>query len=188
MNQPTIERVNSVKTLSPKEVVQRLQTEAASNKVFKAVCQLFINRERTRQQVTVPTMRLAMAREGHHYTKDECIDILKFMANLGLGTIDKDYSGEVRALKDIKFTLQSIGDAALHKGERLQNFAPAPEFKELPKQTIVPLKAPRVDEATSYATSITINLDGSPVNFPLPRGLTLMELGALLDSMFATKR
>lgn len=186
MNQPTIE--TNRKNLNPKEVVQRLKNEAENNKVFKAVCHLFVNRERTRQQITMPTLRLAMAREGHYYDKEAYIAILKFMASLGLGTLDKDFSGDIRALKDIRFTLQSIGDAALSKGEMLQTFVPAPDFKDLPKeQTVVPLKSPRVEEASRYATSITVTLDGQPVSLPLPRGLTLMELGALLDSVFSKR-
>lgn len=175
---------------NPKAVVEQLRSEAAKNPVFSAVAHLFVSRDRTRQQITLSNLRISMGREGFHYTKEEYTQVLKFMANLGLGRLDFDSENNIRALKDIKITLQSIGYAALGKEDKLVKFVPAPMFQELPVtkqvQKVIAPPAPK-PEAPSYPTKLIVNIDGHEAIISLPKGLTTSELGLLLNALFVNK-
>lgn len=126
-----------VRNNTPKDIVEKLRNEAAKNPVFSAICHVFAIRERTRQQVTMGTLRIVMSQEGFNFESVRYEECLRFLADLGLGRLDFAPNGKVRALKDIRTTLQSIGQAALNTSPngKLENFRPRAVFTNLPAPT-----------------------------------------------------
>lgn len=97
------------------DTVSKLKSEAKKNPVFNAVAYSFAMRERSRRQVTVNNLALIMKREGFNYSRKELQEVLKFLGSLQLGKLEKTPRGNVRVLKGIPVTLQSIGLSALGK-------------------------------------------------------------------------
>jgi len=105
------------------QIVEALRAECARNPILSAVCHVFAIRERARQQVTIGSLVLRMAQEGYKYTKGDYQNVLRFFANLGIGTLEFNPNNkEVRALKNIRLTLQSIGRAAVTTDNVLEKF------------------------------------------------------------------
>lgn len=172
-------------------MVENLRKEAKNNPVFHTICKLFAARERARQQVTLSNLRLTTAKEGFNFTKQQHEQVLKFLASVGVGKLDIDTKGELRALKDIRFTLQSIGAAAIAKSEGLDKFKMQAQFNSLPTKDTqekkystarAPLKA---DVSGRYAAALVVRIDGQSVQFELPKGVTTKELGEILSTLYA---
>lgn len=178
--------------LSQKQIIEALRKEASNNPAFNAVAHVFAVRERARQQVTIASLRLRMAEEGFGHTKKEYGDVLRFLAFLGLGTLDASANGDVKALKNIKITLQSIGMAAITKSDKLDHFSPSIHFQSLPLvQPNEPLAQRTLPKAIvgqpaappRYPAALTAFIEGKPVLFNLSKGLTADELGDLLAKL-----
>lgn len=183
--------------LSPKKIAEALRLEAIKNLVFKDVCHLWAVRERARAQVTLGTLRLSMAREGFNYSKDQIADVLLFLANLGVGKLDLDSDKQIRALKDVNISLQSIGRTALNFDTQLEPFTQPNSFSTLPAappptqaavSKAVPIP-PLVKETPvqAYRAALVVHIDGMPVTFELPKRLTTPEIGAMLAKMYGQK-
>lgn len=178
--------------LSPKQMIEALRAEAARSQVFNAVCHIFAIRERARQQVTLGRLRIRMAQEGYNYSRNDYEQVLRFLASIGIGVLDFDSKKNLRSLVAIKTTLQSIGAAAVGKGDSLERFTPAAEFSDLPVKapsapsvsTPAPMK-PLVSE--EYPVSLTIIVEGLKMSFNLPKGLTMKELSKLLSDVYKSK-
>lgn len=177
----------SSRKMNPKEVAALLKAEAASNPVFNAVCMAFAIRERARQQVTIQTLKATMAKEGYKFPTEEYAKILTFLSSLGIGRLDRNAKNKVRGLKDIKVTLQSIGRVATSEGVTKMDRLNV-------KNTFTKLKADEKEQEVSkvlnppvYPASLTVTIDGAPVSFPLPKGLTTDQLGTLLTKIFSNE-
>lgn len=170
--------------------------ELAAKDEYKAVFKAFAARERTRQQVTLDSLFITMMREGSAYARDQYAEVLKTLAHLGVGTLELDSKKRVVALKNIKITLQSIGMAALGTRSKLDKFIPDPAFIKLPvidqkeevkmeqqQQKIQPPK----EVKKAFAAALTVNFDGGPVTFPLPRQLTAEEISELLAKLYRSQ-
>lgn len=184
-NQPEI---TSTKTVA-KNLVSMLRQEAEKNKVFNSVCHVFAMRERTRQQVTIQSLQITMEKEKFTFTKPQLEGVLKFMATLGIGTLEYDRHGSVRALKNIRVTLQSIGLAALSRKESLDKFQAAPVFKSL----VIDMEKPKVAAAAPligdqrFTASLSVNIYGKTLIFELPKGVSMQELSNILANIYADK-
>lgn len=185
--------VESVYRQSPKNMVEALRAEAQGNKVFSAVCHIFALRERARRQVTIAALRNKMSIEGFEFTTAQLQSVLKFMASLGIGKLDQDSKGRIRALKEIKHTLQSIGNAAIAKGEKLDRYDAIDPLIKLPGATAAPqphiqaVQVPKTAPASGYKTTLTIDMNGKMVNFELPHISGPEELGLLLADLYVKK-
>ncbi len=200
MNTQTVQPVSGTKA-----VVEALRTEAAKNPAFNAVCHIFALRERARQQVTINSLSITMAKEGFSVTKSQCEDIIKFMASIKLGTLDFDLKGRLRALKNIKVTLQSIGLAAISRKDDLEKYHLTPVFGTLPMPAVVTppaeaiikaqaIKKQAEEEANrakrserSYPASLVVTFETEQQTFNIPSGLTSKQLGTLLAELFNKK-
>lgn len=201
---------NSHNTPSPSlptpslDIIAALREQAKENQAFNAMCHIFALRERTRQQITLNNLALSMSKEGFIFTKDQYARCLIFFASLGIGKLDYDINGNLRALKNIKLTLQSIGLAAVSKKENLDNFKPQAKFTKLPVPSVV-LKQKKTTEVVpssppssplpllssnttttvatqpTYEASVTVLIDGKPIVFPLPDKISPKELGEILS-------
>lgn len=165
-----------------KGMAEALQKEAAANETFSAVCHMFALRERARSQVTMGTLKFSTIKEGYSFTKEQLESVLKFLAGLGVGRLEKDNKGRITALKDIQYTLQSIGQAAVAQQEGVTKFSAAKTYKELPAQpkAVEPVPTKEV----MYAAELQVIIEGKPIKFEVPKGLTPETLAQLLSQIY----
>ncbi len=178
----------------PKQIVENLRMEASVDLAFNAVCTVFALRERARQQVTINSLMITMLKEGFKFSRPQYEKVLQFLASQGIGYLDYDMKGRMRALKGIKVTLQSIGMAALSKKDGLDTFTLAPMFSKLPVNPPVAVPKKEVVESNghkkptraerSYPASLTVVFETETVSFIVPNGITSAQLGSLLSSLF----
>lgn len=184
--------------LSPMEMATIIKAEATKNPVFNAVCHLFAVRERARSQVTLSTLMVSMSREGYNFNREQLEGVLEFLAHSGVGRLAKNSKGRVHALKDIKYTLQSVGRAGSDKATTVDKFVPNTTYSDLPQKALAaviptprapePVAAPPTPEVapakTIYPAVLTITAGGKPVNFEIPNGLTSERLALLLSEIY----
>lgn len=180
---------------SAKQVVELLRIEASNNACFKDVCHIFALRERARQQVTIASLTITMAKEGFKYSRDELAQVLKILAGLHIGYLDYDMKGRLRALKGIKVTLQSIGLAAISKKDGLDRYSLSPMFGKLPlPPEDVVSKAVSVKkeleketpkrQERSYPASLVVTFETETVTFTIPAGITSKQLASMLSELY----
>lgn len=179
------------------QVAEALRKGAATNKAVHAMCLVFAVRERTRFQVNVGPVRLTLAQEGYHFSIKEIEDALTFFASLGVGKLHFDNKKRIKGLVEIRWTLQSIGKAALGeaatvaRADRQRRYANLPGTMQQKTQEPVaaapaPLKAaPPVEPAlpTKHQVFLTATIGGREVQFPLPMRLTSDELVELIAEL-----
>lgn len=112
-------------------MIENLQKEAASNDAFKAVCESFAKRQRSRKVLNMQALYNRMHGEGFNYSRKQYGEALKKLANLGLGRIEINRAGRVKALADIPLKLKTIGEFGLTK---LEVGAPSKKPKDQPLQ------------------------------------------------------
>ena len=120
--------------------VSALRILADNNQVFNAMAHVFAMRERTRGQITVSSLFASMEKEGYKYTKEEYAKVLSSLADIKLGRLEKNGAGKSVALKDIRYTLQSIGMASIAKKPDLTKYQPKKTYIKLP--AVVPAPVP----------------------------------------------
>lgn len=186
------EKTITRKALSPKEVVTRLRQKASEDPIFKSVAQGFAIRERSRNQVTIASLTQKMNKEGFNYTRQDYVDVLKFLANLGFGRLDLSPKGKVRALKDIPMTLQSIGMAAVANStdfdrqsiSKAQAKLPIPKVDERVAKAHAKTIAGKIgmnQVKKSYKAQLIVHFAKDEVTtFELPNGITEQQLGSFL--------
>lgn len=183
------------KPLSPAQVIDKLRTRASTDAVFHAVAEVFAMRERTRQQVTLQSLMATMLKEGYKFNKEQYTSVLAFMATLGLGTLERDNKGRIRALKGISITLQSIGLAAVSKKDNLAKNNIGTPFVKLPqepkpKKEIPAEKVAVVDNNLKKPireTTLTIKAGYKTFNFELFPESGITALIELVDKVYQEK-
>lgn len=174
---------------APKEIVNRLKIKAGHDAAFNAMCYVFAMRERTRSQISLNSLCFTMAREKFNFTKAQYAKGLEFMALLGLGKLMYDNKDRLLMLKDIKVTLQSIGQAALDKKPSLERFHKMPEFVDLPvvkPQAETPVAKPQVKEAVliSEEPYLDVKLSGQSYRFKLPKNISERDILDMLSTLY----
>lgn len=186
---------------SAAQITQALKQGASANKNINNVCLVFAMRERTRFQVTVGSLRLAMAQEGYMMTVKDIEEVLIFFASVGIGKLHYNNKKRLTGLVEVKWTLQSIGRAALGeavsvaRAERQRRYAnlpgtmqqktgvPAPviaaPLKDAPLAPPTPLAAP----VTKHQVYLTTKVAGREVKFPYPTLLTSEEFMELIAEL-----
>jgi hypothetical protein len=162
-------------------MVRGLQEEATKDSAFRDVCHVFAQRERARSQVTIASLSQTMVEEGFKYNRDDYGRVLRKLGGLGVGSLEKNKKGRVIALKDIKVTLQSIGAAALKQKEKLENFKMRNNYRTLTAvaEMIKPKENPLAGPG-GFPVSITVVINGKPVNFRVPKELNETEIADLV--------
>lgn len=118
--------------MDPKKALEALKMISKTNKAASDLFHDFALRERTRGQLTVRAVSLRMQKQGFKHESKEYADVLKALADCGFGQIKTNRRGNVVGLFGIKATLQSIGQAVVGKGARLQNYAPRNKYSPIP--------------------------------------------------------
>jgi hypothetical protein len=162
----------STDSTTPTVLVQALQKEAKSNKAFEAVCTLFASRERARHQVTLQSLRYSMLKEGFHFDEETYAQILSFLAKAGVGKIVRNKKNQVTALVEVKYTLQTIGKAALSATDR--------KYSKIP----VPTKAPTASKEHVMPTfNASIRTEDGRLSIPLSED----DFKTILTELFIKK-
>lgn len=160
-------------------IVSALQIEADSNPVFKALCQVFSERQRTRQDITMRNLTGIMAERGYNFHRDQYEGCLVFLASLGIGKLDRGARGRISRLTGIRISLQSIGKAALMEGQSLKRFTPAIKFSKLPE-----IKEPKTAPiAKRYKASVVIQMEGNDLKLSIPGGVLQDQLGEFITNL-----
>jgi hypothetical protein len=175
-----------------KEVIQTLKEEAATDQVFADVCHMWTKRMRSRNQVTIKALAQRMVEAGMPTHKPgEYGRVLKVLANLGFGRIEMDRRGDVKALKDIKITLSSIGEVAVGKALSLKSFKLRNRYRrmQVPAPTTpsaVPHKVIRKPEPAA-PIGLVVKINEKSVNIPLPDSLSDEEMAGLIRRLRGTQ-
>lgn len=169
--------------MNKNQVIESLQAQAKTNKVFSDVVHDFALRERARNIVTVQALKQRMKAERFNYSDKEYAETLEILARMGFGTIELDNKGKVKALKDIKVTLQSIGKVAVGADTHLDKNHFRNKFKpiitEVPAQ-VIPKPLRTELKSLSTVLSITLDVKGKPVVVTLPKDLSNEEIADLI--------
>jgi hypothetical protein len=170
----------STDSTTPTVLVQALQKEAKSNKAFEAVCTLFASRERARHQVTLQSLRYSMLKEGFHFDEETYAQILSFLAKAGVGKIVRNKKNQVTALVEVKYTLQTIGKAALSATDNVKSFTPDRKYSKIP----VPTKAPTASKEHVMPTfNASIRTEDGRLSIPLSED----DFKTILTELFIKK-
>lgn len=164
-------------------VIETLKHDADKDAAFNAVCHVFALRKRARHMVSLRALTKKMEAEGFKYSTEQYASILKRLATLGVGRLETDAKGKVRALRDIKLTLQSIGKAAL--GERLtvarRNARNV--FTQLPVAAATKERVETLWKAPERRMNLRIRvpLGGKLVDVEVPKGLSKEEIAVFIS-------
>ena len=161
------------------KVVEVLREKTKESDTLNAVMHVIAMRKRARNNLTIGGLDQKMRSEGFTFTKSQYAEVLKLLASLGVGRLDTDAKGKVRALKDIKIKLQSLGEAAVGQAKKLENWRQRHKYSPL-VATAEMIKPKAGGEGTGFPVSITVVINGKPVNFRVPKELNENEIADLV--------
>jgi hypothetical protein len=171
------------------EICAALLKESKENQAADAFFHVCAMRKRDRTTLTIKSITQRMKKEGFKFEVVQYEKILKLLAVLELGTLQVNKKGVPLALINIKAPLQSIGMAATGQPKKLEAFLPTKKSSlvataEMVK-TSAATKALWGSGATArgphgYPVSITVVVNGKPVNFRVPKELTKDDIADLV--------
>lgn len=162
------------------EVVKALRDEAAKNDKFMAVMYVLANRERSRKNLHIVALQQTMKAQGADFSRDFYEYVIDFLGKLGLGVVKKSPRGRIQALTNISTKLQSIGQAAAGKIERMEKFIPGNTTKFHTLQVPAGIGVKRKD----FNVGLRIMINNSPINFNIPK-MDAEELGEFISNVTA---
>lgn len=166
--------------MSQNEMIEMLKQEATKNEAFKAVCLMWALRERARSQVTVTALSARMKKEGFNFSKTRYKDILKFLASTGLGRLDSSPSGDIRSLKEIRVSLQSLGKSVCTGSKELKNIQKRNRYHKVPVTEHTRVATPAPIRHKNSSVVLTFMINGKAINISVPQDLTPIEIGTLV--------
>lgn len=170
--------------MSNQEIVGSLKKYAAENAVANDVFCAWAMRQRARNQVTMAALYQKMKINGFNHKYEEYEGLLKFLGALGLGRLELDKRGKVIALKEVKMTLQSIGEAACGGKEKLKGFKPRNKFSRLiskPKTLVTTsVQQPKTFERD---IEIVVTLEGKPIRINMPKSLSAEQIAGIIHGV-----
>lgn len=156
-------------------LVDKLRIRANESKVFNVLCHVFALRERTRGQITIQSLSSKMKKEGFNFTKDEYRNELRFLASIGIGTLETSRRGTITALKNIKITLQSIGQAAVDSKNKIK-----PANFQTVYNKISLTKTPPKPKPLGGKPTLTLAINGTRMTVEVPETINPADLFTLL--------
>lgn len=178
------------------ELIRKLQ-ESTKNPMMKAIFEGFAVRLRTRAQITVTSLTQKMQNEGFkEFVRQDAVNVIKLLGALKLGEIQMTNRGKVKALKNVRVTLQSIGLAALGNVNELKRAEFATKFIALPKP------APAIEKAHAkakgpklpmdqldkkYDAELVVHFEDEIVTFKLIKGITSQQIGSFMARYYNNK-
>lgn len=163
------------------EVIESLKKEAATNPMAKAIFEMWCQRKRARNSVTVGALKQRMDGLGYKYPIAVYQNLLQFLAKLGFGKLESGPKGNIRALREVRTTLQSIGQTAIGETVKLETWKQRTKFNQIAaanKQAIEKAwSTPKFDSKVTIATSI----NGKLVNIDIPKEFTPDDIAKLVS-------
>lgn len=167
-----------------KQAIEVLKQSVKSNAAHNAVLHMWALRQRARFQVTLAALKQKMKAEGFDFPDAEYAALLRIMAQLGLGTIVADKRGKVTALKDIRITLQSLGQAVIGNSAKLESYRQRTSYIELPKPVDKSgTETPPTVKLTAFETPVIVTfiVNGKPVNVSFPKEANAEDIGTVVE-------
>lgn len=169
------------------DIVNALVKEAESSSVANSVFHVLALRKRARSSISLISLMNKMRQEGFNYRKDDYLPIFRLLAKLGLGELNTGPRGGIKGIKNIKYTLQSIGAIACKQGNTAEDYKPRNKFAEIqwnkPKVIKELNKAKEVVKHKSNSLNLELDLNGTLIHIPVPRGLTTNQIAQLVDRL-----
>lgn len=160
-------------------VLEKLKNEAKTNPASNAVFHVWALRKRARGQVNLNSLYNKMKKEGFTHNKKEYASLLNLLASLDIGTLDLNIRGEIRALKNVKIKLQSLGNAVVGEGT-LSNFRSRNKFVPI---TIEKPDVIKVLKEMPDAVNIEVLIGGKTITIPIPRDFDSKDITHLIDKL-----
>lgn len=163
--------------------ITELTMRAASDPVFRAVCQWFASRQRTRFEISARHLKARLEGENVANPRKTAESILRFLADLGLGTLELYPNGRLKGLGNIEYRLQSIGTVALRQSTELTAQVQKQKYQDInvvsaqesvhkvdfvgdeKKKSTVATKELPIREA-KYPSFLTLIIEGKMVHIP----------------------
>lgn len=178
--------------MNTQEMINVLRSEAKSNPASNAAFCMLALRKRTRNTIGLSSLARRMKQEGFSYTRNDFIPMLKTIANLGLGQLDKTVRGRLKGIKNLKITMQSIGAAACGQQISLKSHSTRNKYDSLPIEPFPPVVVPKPEvlvNAQQVELPKEMNLrffiNGKPLQVLIPKGLTPAEIASLISKLVA---
>lgn len=169
-----------------KEIVDKLVLEAKNSPVSGDVFHLFAQRKRTRGNISIISLYRQMVAAGFHHTTTEYAQTFKVLADVGLGTLKLSPRGKIRGIKDVKYTLQSIGRAACGMAEPVKDFRPRAKFSKLmvPRPEVIKRRIePQPVIEDNMEVALLLNIHGKPLQVTIPKNFTRDDIAAMLNKL-----
>lgn len=141
-----------------KKAIETLRHLAKTNKAADAVFHDFATRQRARGQVTVRALHQRLKNEGFSYGQGQYAEVLKALANAGIGEARTGKTGRLVAIVGIRATLASIGRAVIGNETVVRPFRKRPFYQPLPSSTNS-IAAPPNTEAKREIVNILSGVD-----------------------------
>lgn len=174
--------------MSQKYMVAKLKKDVASNPALNAILHMFALRKRARASVTLRVLTRSMLQEGFKYTADECAAALKALSDAGVGTLESNSKGHVRALKDIKVTLQSLGKAVCGKEPvPVNGFKAKRQYQKVATPRIMMGEVPAYGPIQGPPTELNLVIKRvggrHDITIRLPEDMTQAEIAGLIHGI-----
>lgn len=139
------------------KAIETLRNMASKSSAANDLFHSFATRQRARGQLTVRGIQLRMKKEGFNHKNAEYADILKGMADCGIGKLKRNSRGTVYALTNITIQLQSLGKSIIERKVMLKNNAPRHRYSPIKADPAPVVQAPVKQQVlTSLATASSL--------------------------------
>lgn len=166
------------------KIISVLREIAGKSKLASAVFYLFALRERARSRLTVRNLMLRMKAEGFKFDKSDYHQFFNLLADLQIGHIERGQRGQLKALRDINFTLQSVGKAAVGKTDHLTTFRSRGNTKA---RVVKPQQAFRpgltVKPVTKTDIKIMVTVNDRPWYLDVPKDYTEQDIAKIISML-----
>ncbi len=166
--------------MATNDVIEALKVKAKESPAANAVFHMWAIRQRARHSVTVTGLSAKMKAEGFTFKDDEYRDLLSLLSRLNLGRLEKGPKGKVWALRELKTSLQSIGNAAVSGTGDLKAFRQRNRFARLTTPAPAAVLEPKKGITTGEPIRIMMQVANTPVEVSLPSGATAQEIAGII--------
>ena len=177
-----------------KSNIESLRSKVSQDKVAQDVMHVLSFRQKGRHCLTLHALNFRMHREGFTHPAERYRNVLKMIADAGFAKADLDKKGRIKGLKEIKYTLASLGKAVLQQEDKIKSYTQRNRFKDLVNMAEM-IKTPpvlaKVVELKPFhvsdSVSITLSINDKPVVIPLPTNFTTDEIAGLINRLHEKK-
>lgn len=156
------------------ELIHALRAAARESKALDAFLHVCTLRQRSRSRLPLASLVKRMRQEGFDLDQEEYEGILRLLGKHGVGTLQTDAKGRVCALNNVRLSLKSLALAVLAQSKTLVAQG------ELLKTSTATKTQYGAGATAGFPVSITVVVNGKPVNFRIPKELDEHEIADLV--------